>query len=227
MLKTLFRFSFISILIFFSGCAPKVVSPPPPQYLEQELSLEEIITRVGGDIEVLKAITDIAVEKNSRPYDSFNASVLIRRPGWLHMRIYKFGMIVKDFVIKDKELYVLSGKSGDNLKKLGIEFYNAVFWWDDMTQGVMHTQGDAYVVRSENREIHLDRATLLPLKQEIAAYNNKIDITYDKPEQSEDGVWYSSEMKIYIGEFKFTVQLKKLLKNPALGEFDFRIPAES
>ena len=126
MLKTLFRFSFISFVIFFIGCTPKVIAPPPSLYLEQELSLEELVVKVGSDIEVLKAITNIKIEKNNKPYDVFSASVLVKRPGWLHMRIYKFGMLVKDFVIKDRELYVLSGKGNDNLKKLGNEFYNDI-----------------------------------------------------------------------------------------------------
>ena len=226
MSRMLFRFFFISIFIILISCAPEAVSPPP-QYLDVELSLEELIEKVSSDIEVLKAITDIKIEKNSKPYDFFNASVLVKRPGWLHMRIYKFGMLVKDFVIKDKELYVLSGKGSGNLKKLGSEFYNAIFWWDNMGDGVMHRQRDEYIVRVENKEIHLDRATLLPVKQEITAFNNKINITYDKPKMAEDGFWYSSEMDIYIGDFKFSVKLKKMLKNPSLGEYDFHIPEES
>jgi hypothetical protein len=209
------------------GCAPKVVSLPPPEYLEQDLSLEEIIVKVSTGVEVLKAITDINIEKNDKPHDFYNASVLVKKPGWLHMRIYKFGMLVKDFVIKDKELYVLSGKGGDNLKKLGNEFYNAIFWWDDVSNAVMRRKGNEYIVRSENKEIHIDTATLLPLKQEIMALNTKINITYDKPRKGENGFWYSSEMVIYINDFKFSVKLKKLLKNPSLGEFDFRTPAKS
>ena len=227
MLKMPYRFFFISLFIFFLGCAPKIVSPPPPVYLEQDLSLEEIIAKVSTGVEVLKAITDITIEKNNKPHDFFNASVLVKKPGWLHMRIYKFGMLVKDFVIKDKELHVLSGKGNDNLKKLGTEFYNAIFWWDDMSNAVMHRKGNEYIVRSGDKEVHLDRATLLPLKQEIMSLNTKINITYDKPRKGENGFWYSSEMEIYIKDFKFSVKLKKLLKNPSLGEFDFRTPAKS
>ncbi len=225
MLKTLYRFFFISLILVFAGCAPKVA--PPPQYLEKDLSLEEIISKVSNDVEVMKAITDIRIEKNNEPYDFINASVLVKRPGWLHMRIYKFGMLVKDFVIKDNYLYLLSGKGGDNLKKMGSEFYNAVFWWDNMDNAVMHRKGDEYIVKSGEKEIHIDSATLLPVRQEISALSTKINITYDKPKRDENGIWYSSEMEISVGEFKFTVTLKKLMKNPSLGEFDFRTPAES
>lgn len=225
MLKTLSRFFFISLVLIVAGCAPKVA--PPPQYLEQDLSLEEIISKVSSDVEVLKAITDIRVEKNNEPYDFFNASILVKKSGWLHMRIYKFGMLVKDFVIKDNNLYVLSGKGGDNLKRLGNEFYNAIFWWENMNNARMHRRGNEYIVMSENRELKLDSATLLPLKQKITALKTKIGITYDKPRKEENGFWYASEMEITVGDFKFTVKLKRMLKNPDLGEFDFRIPAET
>ncbi len=224
MLKMPYRFFFISLFIFFLSCAPKIVSPPQPEYLEQDLSLEEIIAKISTDVEVLKAITDINIEKNNKPHDFFNASVLVKKPGWLHMRIYKFGMLVKDFVIKDGELHVLSGKGDKNLKKLGTEFYNAIFLWDDMSSAVMHRRANEYIVRSENKVIHLDRATLLPLRQEIMSLNTKINITYDKPRKGENGFWYSSEMEIHIRDFKFSVKLKKMLKNPSLGEFDFRTP---
>jgi hypothetical protein len=213
------------LILAFAGCAPKVA--PPPQYLEKDLSLEEIISKVSSDVEVMKAITDIRIEKNNEPYDFINASVLVKRPGWLHMRIYKFGMLVKDFVIKGSNLYVLSGKGGDNLKKMGSEFYNAVFWWDNMNNAVMHRKGNEYIVKSENKEIHIDSATLLPVKQEISTLSTKINITYDKPKKDESGFWYSSGIEIQIGDYKFSVNLKKLLKNPSLGEFDFRIPVKS
>ncbi len=226
MLKMLFRFCFISAFLVFTGCAPKVIIAPPPQYLEREFSLKDIIVRAGGDIEGLKAIADINIEKNNKPYDFINASILIRKPGRVHMRIYKFGMLVKDFVIEDGELYVLSGKGSDRLKKLGDEFYSAVFWWDNMDDAVMRIKGEEYLIRTENREIHIDRATLLPVKQAIRAFNRRILIAYDKPVNN-SGFWYPSVIDISAGEFRFTVKLKKLLKNPSLGKFDFRIPAES
>ncbi len=227
MSKKLLKFFCFSLLFIFVACAPKPKVAPPPLYKETVLSLEEIIAKVSNDIEVLKAITDIRIEKNNELYDFINASLLVKKPDWVHMRIYKFGMLVKDFVIKGKELYVLSGKGGSYLKKFGKEFHNAIFWWDNIKNGVMYRVGSEYIIRTENKEIHLDRATLLPVKQEIIAFDRKIDITYDKPKKEEDGFWYPSMVRIYVGDFEFKVKLKKLLRNPSLGEFDFQIPTDS
>ncbi len=227
MLKKLLRFCFISAVLVVAGCAPRVTTAPPPQYIDRELSLRDIVAAAGGDIEVLKAIADIKIEKNNRPYDFINASILLRKPDMLHMRIYKFGMLVKDFVIKDGKLYVLSGKGSGGLKKLGDEFYSAVFWWDDMDGAVMDTRGGEYIIRSKDRVIHIDRATLLPVRQALKAFNNrKILITYSRPVNN-GGFWYPSLIEISAGEFRFTVRLKKLLKNPAPRRLDFRIPVES
>jgi hypothetical protein len=226
MLKKLLKYSCFNILFIFIACAPKPEITPPSVYLEEDLSLEEIITEVGNDTETLKAIAAIKIEQNNELYDFINASVLVKRPGWVHMRIYKFGMLIKDFIIKDNDLYILSGKGNEDLKKLGREFYNAVFWWDDIRNGLMYRENEKYIIRTSDREIYLDRATLIPLKQEIFTSGRKISITYHKPVQAEDGFWYPSVIEIYLGNFKFTVTLKKLLKNPLLGEFDFKIPVE-
>ena len=218
-MKKLLRYFCFSLILIIIACAPKVA--PPPELIEEELTLEEILQKAGGRIETLKVIADISIEKNNEPYDFVNASILVKKPGWVHMRIYKFGMLIRDFVIRDGNLHVLSGKNSNNLKKLGNEFYNAVFWWDRMESSVMYSEGEEYVIDSVNRIIRLDKGTLIPLQQEIIAYDNHIDIKYSEPEKAEDGAWHPSLINIFIGNFKFSVRIKKLFKNPDLGEMDF------
>ena len=88
----------------------------PSIYEETSLSLYEIIEKASGDTESLKAITEIEIRKNNEHYDSISASVLVKMPDWVHVRMYKFGMLVKDFVVMGDSLYVLSGKGGPDLK---------------------------------------------------------------------------------------------------------------
>jgi len=226
MWKKRFRYFCFSLLFVFIACAPKPTLVPPRLYEERELSLDEVISKAGSDIEILKAITDINIEKNSEPYQFINASLLIKKPGWIHMRMYQLGILVRDFVVKDDSLYVLSGKNDANLKKLGKELYNAIFWWDGYRNGEMTGEGGTYVIRTEDREIYLDKTTLIPLKQEIMTLNKYIQVTYLEPVNSE-GFWYPSLLKISMDDFTFSVKLKKLIKNPAPGESDFQVPAES
>ncbi|HBH60320.1 MAG TPA: hypothetical protein DDX85_00965 [Nitrospiraceae bacterium] len=199
---------------------------PPPLYQERELSRDEVISKSGSDIEILKAITDINIEKNNEPYSFISASLLIKKPGWIHMRMYQLGILVRDFVIKDDTLYVLSGKNDEKLKKLGKELYNAIFWWDTYRNGEMSGERETYVIRTEDREIHLDKTTLLPLKQEIRTLNKYIEVMYHAPVNNE-GFWYPSLLKISMDDFIFNVKMKKIIKYPTPGESDFQVPAES
>lgn len=225
MSKMLFRSLCISLVVLFSACAPKPsVVPPPPVYEERELSLNEILEKAGGDTEALKAITDIEILKNNEHYDSISASVLVKMPDWVHVRMYKFGMLVKDFVVMGDELYVLSGKGGPDLKRFGREFHNAIFWWDDIQEGVLNSNGPEYIIMARNKELRIDKATLLPISQKLVAFERNIEITYEEPIEEKDGYWHPSVITILAGDFMFKVDLKKLLRNPALGEYDFRVP---
>lgn len=225
MSKKLSRYLCFSILFLVIACAPKPRIMPPALYEEREMTLEEVLAKAGKDIELLKAITDIEIKMNNEPYSFINASVLIKKPDWLHMRIYQLGMLVRDFVIRDNELYVLSGKDDSNLKKLGTELHNAIFWWEDYSSGAMHREGDIYIIKAPGKEIHVNSSTLLPVKQEITTQNKKIYISYENP-VSDEGFWYSELLKINVDNFTFNVRIKKLLKNPVPGEFDFQLPAE-
>ncbi|MBI5097819.1 MAG: hypothetical protein HZB30_01090 [Nitrospirae bacterium] len=208
---------------FFISCAPKVITPVPPQYRE-ELSLDEIVSKVSDDIQVLKAIADIRIEKNSELYDQINASVIFQRPDRAHMRMYKFGMLVSDIVKKDGELYVLTGKKDTKLAGLIEEFLYAVFWWDDVEGGFLYSQADEYIIRNVRKEIHLDKATLLPVIQDISSSGKTVHITYAEP-QNYEGFWYPSKLAISVDDFRFSVKIDKLIKNPPLGESDFKTPS--
>jgi hypothetical protein len=197
---------------------------PPAMYEEKVLTLEEVLEKAGSGIEHLKAIADIKIEKDNEPYSFVNASVLIKKPEWTHMRIYQLGMLVRDFVIRDNELYVLSGKNDPNLKTLGRELHHAIFWWEGYQKGTMHREKGVYVVKAMDREIQVDGDTLLPVNQKIRTLNKNIQILYSEP-LNNDGFWYPGLLKIQVDNFTFTVRLKKILKNPSLGEFDFQIPA--
>lgn len=225
MSKKLSRYLCFSILSLFIACAPKPMMAPPAIYEEKELTLKEVLAKAGKDIELLKAITDITVEMNNEPHSFINASVLIKKPDWLHMRIYQLGMLVRDFVIRDNELYVLSGKNDSNLKNLGNELHNAIFWWEDYGSGAMRREGDIYIIKAPGKEINVNSSTLLPVSQEITTHNKKISISYESP-TNDEGLWYPELLTIHMDNFTFIVKIKKLIKNPLPGEFDFQLPAE-
>jgi hypothetical protein len=210
---------------FLISCAPKVITPVPPQYRE-ELSLDEIVSKVSEDIQILKAVSDIRIEKNGELYDRINASVIFQRPDRAHMRMYKFGMLVSDMVMKDGELYVLSGKKDAKLAGMIEEFLYAVFWWDDVEGGLLYRREDEYIIRTMSKELYLDKATLLPIRQDINSSGKAVHVIYAEP-QNYEGFWYPSKLEISVDDFRFNVKIDKLIKNPPLGEYDFKVPLDT
>lgn len=212
---------FLFLIICLSGCVPRVA--PPPIYRGADLTLDEVIQKAGKDIDTLKAIADISIEKDNEPYSYISASALIKRPGQARMHIYKFGVPVNDILIKDEKVYVLSGKSSSVIKEFSREFYHAVFWWDGIKDGVMSKEGTEYIIKTESKEIYLDKETLFPLRQEIITEGKSVLIIYSEPKSGE-GFWYPSVIDIKMGDFILKVHVKNFLANPEFGEYTFVAP---
>jgi hypothetical protein len=229
MSKRLLRYYFFSIIFILSSCVPRVA--PPPIYKDKELSLEEIIELAPRDIHTLKAIVSISAEKNKRRYSSVNASLLLKKPNWVHIRFYSLGIPAGSYLIKDNVVKIASGKRGIKLGEFGRELYHSIIWWDGIEDAIMYRHASRYIIRTKNREIWLNGSTLLPESQEIIVNNKKIFILYDKPKRiiiespyTATELWYPSVLKIEIGQYTFNVRITKLFINPPLKKGDFEVP---
>lgn len=239
MLKRLLKyFSFdtlsSALLLFcafalFTGCAPKIA--PPPLYRNVDLSLEKLITIAQRDINSLKAIVSIDIKEDNRQHSFVDASLLLKKPRSIDMRLYKFGMLVGNFIIKDSIVLKSSGKGSGTFREFGNELYDSIFWWEGVENASLYKQRSRYIIRTENREIRIDRSTLLPISQDITVKNKKIHIKYDKhrkavtellTNQSGTDFWYPSELRLEMGSFTFNIRVKKLITNPPPGENDFK-----
>lgn len=223
MLKRRFKYSFFSLLLFLVSCAPRVA--PPLLYSDVELSLEEVISEAGREIDALKVVVDIDIKKADEPYYHSTASVLIEKPGLLHIRMYNLGMLAGDVIVKNEKVYILSGRINSRFETFIKELYSTIFWWDDVRDGYMYKEEEEYIIRVGNREVYLDSATLLPIKQIVRISEQKLYITYDKPVR-EGHFWYPSLMEIKMDDYNFTVRIERLLMNPQLSSRDFKMPGE-
>jgi hypothetical protein len=218
MLKKLLKYSFFSAFLMLISCSPRLA--PPQLYLNEDLSLEEIVAEVSRDIDTLRAVVDVDIGTHSQFVSSLSASVLMKQPGLIHMRVYKFGMLVDEILIRDDMVRVLSGDQTDLLEHIGTELYDAVFWWDDIKQASLQREGTNYVIGTVGKEIRLNRASLFPTSQIIRRDGRLGRILYRKPER-EGNYWYPSKIEIYIRGHIFRVHVKKLFVNPEPGERDF------
>ena len=202
-----------------------------------DLSLEEIITIAKGDINSLKAVVNINIEKDDISYSNVDASLVLKKSNWLHMRLYRFGILIGDFLLKDNVVHTASGKGAHGFREFGRELYYSVFWWEDIEDALMYKEPAAYVIRTKNKEIRINKSTLLPESQEIITNSKKIHILYEQPEKgvvptlrdrSRANFWYPSVIKIETGVYRVTVKVTKLFINPPLKEEDFPTsPSES
>lgn len=189
------------------------------------MGLQEIVETAGNGIESIKVIADIRITRNSELYDVLSASIVVKGPGMMHMRIYKLGILVRDIVVRDEQLYVLSGKNDVRLGQFAGQLYRAIFWWEGLSDASMTRDRYRYVIRAENRELQVSRETLLPLLQEIRVQDRVIALMYNSPLEY-DGFWYPSDITVNAEDFLFTVRVKKLIRNPVLAAADFLIPAD-
>ena len=245
---SLFTAYCLLLIVFVLGCAPMAVSPPPekdiPGYEEKDLTLEEIVTIAKDDVDILKVIAGINIEKDGKPHSYIDALILMKRPGWLHIRAYKFGMPVGNFLLKDNDTYNLSTVNSSNLseklpsslREFSKELYRSVFWWEGMTSSdcrpkisdckvntVMSKNEKEYIIKTESREIRIDKSTLLPVSQEVTVSGKKILILYDES-KNEGDFRYPSSLKIKAGNYRFSLRVERLFVNPELEENDFKEP---
>ena len=213
----------IFFVLYLSGCAPRVA--PPPLYSGMDLTLDEVVSKAGRDIDTLKAVVDVTIKKKKKYYSSINASALIKRPGLVHLRIYKFGMLMDDIVIRNSEVHFISGKERAWLKDVGREFYHAIFWWDGIREASMDRKGTEYIIKAEGMEIHLDNRSLFPLRQVIKISDRSAKITYSRPKMEGDR-WFPSLINIDMEGLSFSINIEKLFLNPEPGSMDFKLPGE-
>ncbi|MBI5195773.1 MAG: hypothetical protein HZA10_05590 [Nitrospirae bacterium] len=239
------KYSFFKICSLFTvycllftalGCAPKVAPLAP--YKDLDLTLDEIISKAKGDVHTLKIISGINIEKDDNPYMYVDAAVTLKNSGWMHVRLYTFGMLAGDYIVKDGVINNASGKASNksdsklfqNMKEFSKAMQRSIFWWNGLTNSdcknsvsgckentVMSKNEMEYVINTADREIHLDRATLLPLSQDIRAGGKKIHINYAEP-QKEGDFHYSSSLKIEAGSYSFLMKVTKLIINPPAEE---------
>jgi hypothetical protein len=240
-IRSLFTVHCLLFIVYFSlftalGCAPKVA--PLASYKDLDLTLDEIISKARGDVHTLKIISGINIEKDDNPYMYIDAAVTLKDSGWMHVRLYTFGILAGDYIVKDGVISDASGKTGNksdsklfqNMKEFSKALQRSIFWWDGLTDSdcknstsgckenaVMSKNEMEYVINTADREIHLDRATLLPLSQDIRAGGKKIHINYDES-QKEGDFRYPSYLKIEAGSYRFLMKVTKLIVNPPVEE---------
>jgi len=180
-----------------------------------DLTPGEVLSEAGRWVNAVKAVVIIDVEREGKRFYHSRASVLIKRPRMVHMRLYNLGMLMVDMVVKGDNIHLLHGRINEELRPFIGELYYAVFWWDGIRGGEMVTEDGMYVIKGREREVYIDRNTLLPIRQSLRIEGRSFYIIYRRPKRVGD-FWYPSFMEMRTDGYKFLVVVKLLKPNPLL-----------
>ncbi len=203
MLMNALRLFWVSLLVTMAACAPaRVVAPS----LEGR-DLREYLSARNG-ISEIETQFSILFERNDSDMRG-DAALTISKNGDMSLRVYSLGFLAMEVSSKDGVT-----KSRPHLDKgrtdlLTRGLRDCLFWWD-VGDYTITDEGARYVVRNAEREIWLNKKTLLPERQRIWLDDDKeLTVSYSDPEER-NGVWYQSKIRIELMKYSVTLRVKEM-----------------
>ncbi len=204
--KRFSSWSFVSIVLLAAACAQRAVEVPVPE----TRSIGAVIAE-RSYIERMDARLSVVFQKvDSEMYG--DAVLDVARSGDMHMKVYSLGILGME--LSSKGGVVKSNPRLDTAKKtiLTKGLRDSLYWWD-LQDAATAEDGELLVLRNATRTVWLDRATLLPVRQQISFDDGKqLNIAYDSPVR-EGGIWYPSRMRIELTRYAVILQVKELVLN--------------
>ncbi|HMK43958.1 MAG TPA: hypothetical protein VK445_07450 [Dissulfurispiraceae bacterium] len=208
----LFPLLLVLLCLLLSSCAVKkeVVIPQ-----HEGADLEKVLADLR-QVQVLNAALSVDYEKGDTIMSGDAALTLSSDE--LSLRIYYLGFLAGE--IKEDKGEVKSKPKLDKTRSAMLVngLRNGFFWWN--IKGYTITEDEQqYVVRNSDREILVDKKSMLPTQQIIRMQGgDELVITYDMPARIEEAdrmpgspSWmhfYQSQMKIELKRYLVTVSVK-------------------
>lgn len=177
----------------------------PPLF--EEKSLDEAITGRSG-ISQIDATFSVIFERADSEIRG-DGALNIFNNGNLDLRVYSLGFLAMELTSLDG--VVKSNPRLDSTKKtiLTQGLRDCLFWWD-IKDFTVEDEGGYYLLRNADREILIDKKSVLPKKQLIYFSNGKVlTVYYDNPAR-EEGILYQTRMRIELSRYAVTLVVKKI-----------------
>jgi hypothetical protein len=175
--------------------------------LHEERSLHEVLAD-RNSISRIDATMSIVFEKADSEIRG-DAALDIFNNGNMELKVYSLGFLAMELTSRDGS--VKSNPGLDSTKKaiLTKGLRDSIFWWDIKDFSVQDENGH-YLLRNTEREITIDKKSLLPQKQQIYFSNGKaLTVYYDNP-AIEQGIRYQSKMRIELSKYSVTMTVKNI-----------------
>lgn len=193
--------------LLLAGCAAKQVALPSYEGVPVEEALAELRT-----ISSMEAILSVQYERG----DTFMSgdAALSLTGSRLSLKVFYLGFLAAE--LTEENGVVRSKPHLDRQKSTMLVegLKNSFLWWN-ISGYTLEEAGEQYVIMSPERELVLDRKTLLPTRQVLHLDNGeRITIAYSSPARADlgrteeegqqaphfrvfsSGLWYPSEMTI-------------------------------
>jgi hypothetical protein len=203
MWKNALKLFFVSIFILLAACAPRKIEMPSYEGRD----FREVIAGMQN-ISEIETKMSIVFEKVDTEMMG-DGALSISRDGDMSLRVYSLGFLAME--VTSREGTVKSTPRLDKSKTMILTkgLRDCLFWWD-IKDFTLSEDRDAYLLINGERELWVDRKTLLPRKQIIRFDGDKeLTIYYERPAREND-VWYQSKMRIELSRYRVTLTVKNI-----------------
>jgi hypothetical protein len=175
--------------------------------LFEERSLDEVMAEKSG-ISHIVATFSVIFERTDSEIRG-DGALNVCNNGNLELRVYSLGFLAMELTSRNG--VVKSNPRLDSTKKtiLTQGLRDCLFWWD-IKDFTVEDEGGYYYLRNTEREILINKKSMLPDKQQISFPNGKIlTVYYDNPVREKD-ILYQSRMRIELSRYSVTLTVKNI-----------------
>src|SRR3990172_769076 len=193
----------LSVLLFLASCAPGAMEQP----LREERSLDKIIAGRSG-ISQIDTTFSVTFEKADSEIRG-DGALHIFSNGDLELKVYSLGFLAMELTSRNG--VVKSNPKLDSTKKaiLTQGLRDSLFWWD-LKDFTVQDENGHYLLRNTEREITVDKKSILPTKQQIYFAKGKVlTVYYDNPARV-NSILYQSKMKMELSKYSVTLTVKNI-----------------
>jgi hypothetical protein len=177
------------------------------------LEEKSLVEAVAGKQTISRIGTAFSVTFEKADSEMKGEGVLdLFKNGDLDLKVYSLGFLALELVSRDGIVKSNPGLDSSKKRILSQGLRDSLFWWD-IKDFTTLDEGDFYLLRSDGREITVDKKSMLPVKQQIFLPDGKMLSVYYENPANEDNFRYQSKIKIELARYSVTLNIRNISIN--------------
>jgi len=204
MSKNVLKLFCLSIVLLFVSCAHEKIEAPSFEGRD----VREVLSEKNRISEIETKFSIVFEKKDSEIRG--DGALDIASAGDMSLRVYSLGFLAMEVTSKEGTVKSTPHLDRNKTEILTRGLRDCLFWWDLKDFAVQEDDG-CYLLKNPEREIWIDKRTLLPKRQRIYFEEGKyLNVYYDDPAVEND-VWYQSKIRIELAKYTVTLFVKNML----------------